>query len=409
MNLRITTIILLLAFGCILVAAPVSAEIPPGGTGWIAFKTNVDGASVYINGNLKGTTDSTGEFDIQYADTFTSYTISKDGYYDGSGSIEFPPGADNLDITVTLTLKPTGSGKGWFTVHSNIDGALVYFDSVYKGVISSGVFSYEVSSTADPLSSFSVSKSGYQTYLGSISSMPSDGQTIDLYATLNPVTIATTVATTSSTPVGGDVGWYAITCNVDGASVYFDSVYKGTISGGVLNVQVYTTGTPYKTYTVSRSGYVTSTGSFTSVPAKGNTVTVPVTLIPLTSATTEPTFEPVGSEHGWIAFHCNVDGAKVTMGDYNAGTIRNGVLTVSVATTGTPFSEFTVTKDGYATTTGTVPRQPAAGETVDVYVTMTQAAPTTVPTTQSPLPVPVIGAALVIACLVMACIRARRE
>jgi hypothetical protein len=406
MNLRTIAIILLLALGCILFAAPVSAEIPPGGTGWIAFKTNVNGASVYINGNLKGTTDSTGEFDIQYVDTFTTYTISKAGYYDGSGSIDFPPGADNLDITETLTLKPTGSGKGWFAVHSNVDGATVAFDGSTKGTISGGVFSYEVTSTAAPFSTYSVSRNGYQTYLGSISTMPSEGQTIDLYATLNPVT---TQATTYTTPIGGDVGWYAVTCNVDGASVYFDSVYKGVISGGVLNVQVYTTGTPYRAYSVSKSGYVSVTGTLPAAPAKGKTVTVPVTLVPLTSATTEPTYAPVGSEHGWIAFHCNVDGAKVTMGDYNAGVIRNGVLTVSVATTGTPYSAFTVTKDGYATTTGTVPRQPSAGETVDVYVTMTAVSPTPLPTTQSPLPVPVIVSALAIAALVVAGIRAQRE
>jgi hypothetical protein len=98
----------------------------------------------------------------------------------------------------------------------------------------------------------------------------------------------------------------------------------------------------------------------------------------------------------------------VTVGSNIVGTIRNGVLKVPVATTGTPYAEFTVSKPGYATTTGTVPRQPAVGETVDMYVTLTESSPAPVPTTQSPVPLPVILAGIPGSSLLFHAIRNRK-
>ncbi len=101
-----------------------------------------------------------------------------------------------------------------FTVHSNIDGASVAFDGVTKGTITSGIFTLEISTTGTPFTSYTVSRSGYVTYAGSISRMPASDQTIDLYATLNPVPTATTppttIPTTMLTPIGGDAGWYTV-------------------------------------------------------------------------------------------------------------------------------------------------------------------------------------------------------
>ena len=58
-------------------------------------------------------------------------------------------------------------------------------------------------------------------------------------------------------------------CNVNGADVYFDNEYKGTIEAGVLYVPVYTTGTPYQTFRMEKDGYTTYNGEVTSVPGKG--------------------------------------------------------------------------------------------------------------------------------------------
>ncbi len=408
----LSLVFLLLAGACLVL--PCSAAAPLGGTGWLTINCDVDGASVYLDNTLKGTI-SQGSFDIADGAQYSTYTVKKDGYYDATGEIAFLPGGDpNLEITVTLTPKPVGSGKGWIKVSCNVDGATVAFDGVAKGTTAGGSFTQEVSITGTPYTSYSVSKTGYVTYTGTINSMPADGQTITLYATLNPVpttavpttTVPTATPTTVAPPIGGDEGWYKVTCNVNGASVYFNSEYKGATSGGSLTVPVYSTGTPYTTYRVEKAGYVTASGQMPAAPAKGKTVPLAVTLVPV--ATSEPTplpttpVSPLGSGKGYIAIHANVDGATVTIGSSPAGIIANGVLTVPVSTTGTPFSSFTVAKPGYVTATGTVPRQPAEGETVDVYVTLAEErAPTPAPT-ESPLPTALPLAGLTIAALALA-------
>jgi len=380
-------------------AGPVSASAPAGGSGWLTITCNTDGASVYLDGTYKGTI-SGGSLDIADGVSASTYKVTKDGYYDASGAVNYVPGGDaNLEISVTLSPRPVGSGKGWINVYCNVDDASVAFDGVTKGKIAGGVYSLEVSTTGTPYTSYTVSKSGYTTYYGTVSSMPREDETISLYSTLNPV------ATTSPTLIGGATGFYQVTCNVNGASVYFDSNYQGMISDGSLTVPVYLTGTPYKTYRVEMSGYVTATGSMPTPPAEDMTKTFTVTLSPsdTIAPTTIPTtiVQPLGSGKGYLAFHTNVDGATVTIGSFMAGVTKSdGLLTVPVATTGTPFEEFTIVKTGYATATGTVPRQPAEGETVDIYVTLTEEQ-NPVPTTQSPLPLPIIvlgvlGAGLVV-------------
>ncbi|MDD1687147.1 PEGA domain-containing protein [Methanoregula sp.] len=391
--------ILLLVALC-LGALPVSASAPAGGSGWLTINCDTNGASVYLDDTYKGVI-SGGSLDIADGAYAATYTVKMSGYYDASGEVNYVPGGDaNLEIAVTLTPKPVGNSRGWINVYCNVDGAAVAFDGVTKGKTSAGVYSQEVSTTGTPYTSYTVSKSGYETYYGTVSSMPTEDETISLYATLNKA--ATTVATTSPTLIGGASGFYQVTCNVNGASVYFDSNYQGKTSSGSLTVPVYLTGTPYKTYRVEKSGYTTVTGTMPSLPAKDKTVTFAVTLSPSTTQTvqtTATTASPAGSEQGYIVIHSNVDGATVTIASYPAGVIKNGVLRIPVSTTGTPFSEFTVSKTGYATTTGTVPRQPSAGETVDIYVTLTAQQATTTPTQEAPVSVPVIigglfGAAL---------------
>lgn len=82
--------------------------------------------------------------------------------------------------------------------------------------------------------------------------------------------------------LGGDEGWYRVHCNVDGANVYFDGQYQGTTYGGSLDVPVYTTGAPYSSYRVEKSGYNSYSGSLPSgPPAAGQTVDVYATLQPV--------------------------------------------------------------------------------------------------------------------------------
>jgi PKD repeat protein len=81
-------------------------------------------------------------------------------------------------------------------------------------------------------------------------------------------------------PIGGDKGYYLVHCNVDGASVFLDDYYKGMTQNGSLLIQVYTTATPYFSYTVEKDGYQTFTAPITQHPAKGQTVDLYANLTP---------------------------------------------------------------------------------------------------------------------------------
>jgi PKD repeat protein len=79
--------------------------------------------------------------------------------------------------------------------------------------------------------------------------------------------------------IGGDKGYYLIHCNVNGANVFFDDIFKGVIEDGTLLVQVYTTATPFFTYTVEKQGYETFTAPISSYPGKDETVDLYADLI----------------------------------------------------------------------------------------------------------------------------------
>jgi hypothetical protein len=184
-------------------------------------------------------------------------------------------------FSVVSAAEPIGGNQGWITVNCNVNGAQVYFDGTYEGMISGGVLTVPVYSTGTPLKSFTVSKTGYTTYTAPIPAMPGKGETFDVYATLNPI-----VAPTTPAVIGGGQGWYVVNCNVNGATVSFNNQVVGVITQGTLTVPVYTTGTPYQTYTVSMNGYLPYTAALTSVPAPGQTITLYATLNP---APTVPT------------------------------------------------------------------------------------------------------------------------
>jgi hypothetical protein len=105
-----------------------------------------------------------------------------------------------------------GGDEGWYRVHCNIDGADVYFDGQYKGTTYGGSLDVPVYSTGTPYSNFRVEESGYQTYSGSLPSSPAAGQTVDVYATLQPVETAGSIRVTSSP---------------SGSAIYLNGNYRG--------------------------------------------------------------------------------------------------------------------------------------------------------------------------------------
>jgi hypothetical protein len=289
---------LVLALSLLLVICPfpVSADSGTigGDQGWYVIHCNVYGANVYFDDKFVGTVQM-GTLTIPASTTGTPYKtirVQKYGYSTFVDSITQVPGqGESVDLYATLNQLPlttqtsVGGDMGWYVVHCNIEGAHVQFDGSDKGDITQGVVYVPVYSTGTPYQGFTVEKDGFTPYKGTISNVPGKGETIDLYATLNPV--ATTVATPVTTgTTGGDIGYYAVHANVDGADVSFDNDVKGQISMGRLVVPVYVTGTPYKMFAVYKEGYIPFTGAIDQYPKKGETIDLNATLSPAASVTT---------------------------------------------------------------------------------------------------------------------------
>ena len=114
--------------------------------------------------------------------------------------------------------------------------------------------------------------------------------------------------------IGGSEGWITIQCNVNGASVYFNGEYQGVISANQLTVPVYTTATPYRTYSVEKSGYYPASGDIV-MPEAGQTRTYTATLQPIPTPTPVP-------EYGSISVDSSPSGAAIYLNGNYRGTDR---------------------------------------------------------------------------------------
>jgi hypothetical protein len=289
----------------------------------------------------------------------------------------------------------TGGDQGWYVIHCNAYGAKVYLDDKYVGTTEQGTLTVPASTTGTPYKVIRVQEYGYSTFTDVITQVPGKGMMVDLFATLNPL------PSTSPTSIGGDVGWYVVHCNIDGATVLFDTVNRGEISQGTLYVPVYSTGTPYKTLTVQKDGYTPYTTNVPRVPGKGEAIDFFATLNPVATPTVNPVI--LGGDTGWYKIHCNVDGATVSFNNEEKGQIFNGSVMVKVYVTGTPYRTFTVYKAGYIPYSGSIDQYPKKDETVDLFATMgaQPVTPTPVTTTKSSLPPEITGLALIICCMGM--------
>jgi hypothetical protein len=267
--------------------------------------------------------------------------------------------------------------QGWYIIHCNVYGADIYFDDKYVGRFQAGTMTVPASTSGTPYKTIRVERYGYMTYTSSLTLVPGTDQTVDLNVTLDPISSITP----TQTLVGSDTGWYVVHSNVEGATVLFDGVNMGIISGGNLTVPVYSTGTLYQSYTVQKDGYTTYSGEIGSVPQKGETIDLYSSLNPVAAAPTTPA--GAGGAVGWFVVHSNIDGASVSLDNDPKGVIMNGNLLIPVSANGTPYKTFTVYKSGYIPFTSTIDTYPAQNRTVDLYATLN---PQTATTPKSTLP-----------------------
>lgn len=177
-------------------------------------------------------------------------------------------------------------------------------------------------------------------------------------------------ADTAGDVLGGDIGTYRIHANVNGAKVYIDGDYKGEIALGILDVPVYLTGTPYRSFSLEKEGYYPYSGPIHSVPAKGSIVHIYATMQALRIV-----------EYGRIHLMVTPVLASVSIDGNPAGEVpETGVLIIWDVLPGT--RNIQVSKQGYTpvTVTATVKRN----EIVKLPVTLAPAPYGPVTVTSSP-------------------------
>ena len=300
-------------------AAPTMEPLPL--VGWLTILSSPSGADVSIDGTVAGVTPITGR---QLATGSHTIVITMTGYQPYTTVKNLATGEQAaIDATLTLipvtptptpTLTPTptptitatptptptqtptptptitatptptatpiitavptattvpGSGKGWIRVDCNVDGAVVTFDSSYPGgTIAQGSSTTEVATTGTPFKTVTVTKSGYQTFSGPVTSWPADGETVTLYATLN--------LNPTPGPTYGNIRVIShpagALATVDGGtSLYTPATFSSVKAGASHTIQISMSG--YQTYTTS--AYVTA----------GQTATVDAYLSPIPPST----------------------------------------------------------------------------------------------------------------------------
>ncbi len=229
--------------------------------GAITIQSAPPGASVSLDGQYSGITPVTLS-SVHIGNHNLELRLS--GYNTWQTGVSVSPRTET-SLSVTLTKGGSSKPNGYYAVHSNVNGAKIYFDDKLKGIIKNNGFSLKT--TSAQYQSYGVEMNGYEPYYGDISKTPVNGGIVHLDAML-----------IKSNYQGRATGWYVIRTILNGAKVYFDGKYMGSTKNYGLVVQVYPATTQYSSYKVTYPGYKTVEGLFTEAPDSFGTVDVDVTL-----------------------------------------------------------------------------------------------------------------------------------
>ncbi len=304
-------------------------------TGYYQISSSPSNADVYFDGNYKGTTPVT----VEVSTTGTpGHTINvyKSGYQSFSQFYSGNPSAGQT-VYVYASLTPVQS-TGSVYVTSSPSGASATLDNSRTGNTP-----YTFTSVATGTHTIQISRSGYQTYSGTVTVSP--GSTTTVSVTLPPV---------SSTS-----GSLYLTSSPSGAQVYVDSTYRGTtpttvgtLSQGTHAVQL------------RLSGYSDYSGTATIFA--GQTTTLNVNLV-------QPTPTPsVGS----LSIASSPSAAEVYVDN-----VFQGYTPLTLNNIPPGLHAITLRLAGYQDWQGNV--QVSGGQTATVQGTLIPN-PTTVPTTKAP-------------------------
>jgi outer membrane protein assembly factor BamB len=115
------------------------------------------------------------------------HTYTEDGTYNVTLTVSNSAGNSTLAKQGYVSARTiiTGGGKAWYLVHSNVEGAEVYFNGdSFKGVIQNGTLLVQTCPTCTPVFSFTVKKCSFFTLTQPNDKHPGNNETVDLYAYL---------------------------------------------------------------------------------------------------------------------------------------------------------------------------------------------------------------------------------
>lgn len=177
------------------------------------------------------------------------------------------------------------------------------------------------------------------------------------------VAILVSLPASAAVSIGGDQGYFAISSDPSGATVYFDGQYHGTTP---VTVAVYTSGTPHHTISLSLEGYQPWVRTYNENPVPGETISVNADLVFI--PVTQPATPMPGSGKGYYAISSSPIGANV----YFDGSYRGLTpVTIEVPSTGTPGHSVRLTLSGYQDWTASLSGNPADGQTIPVTAYLT--------------------------------------
>jgi len=190
---RLSLPFLLFAMVIVLCSGQVSAMIG-GGTGYFEITSIPSGASVYFDDSYRGTTPVTVSVSTT-GNPSHSIRITKNGYFEWTDTYDGNPfEGETIHISATLQAMPGGQ-QGYYRISSSPSGASVYFDDTYKGTTP---LSVAVSTTGTPGHTIRLVLSGYQEWTQYQPGNPSEGETVYVTATLQPLQTYGSITVTST-------------------------------------------------------------------------------------------------------------------------------------------------------------------------------------------------------------------
>ncbi|MEI7434740.1 MAG: PQQ-binding-like beta-propeller repeat protein [Methanomicrobiales archaeon] len=213
-----------------------------------------------------GTPDMTGSNPL--------HTYTTEGTYNVTLTVSNSAGTSTLvkpGYIVAMEEIIDGGGKGYYLIHSNADGADVYFNGDwYEGKIENGTLLVETCLTCTPVWTYTVKKCGYFALTQNNTKYPGKDQVIDLYANLTrpkePV-LPDFSANITTGPVPLPVGFTSSSIGI--AEAWNWSFGDGTYSeerdpvhtytaDGVYTVSLHVSNSACQNNTVEKIGYITA-------------------------------------------------------------------------------------------------------------------------------------------------------